>query len=200
MLVEVVQLGVEGFHSTKNCQANSTSSNCANVHAFDVKGLSDAIGDVPTSRHGNVMRLHKVSHQSQDGHHHMLCHRDGVAVGHLCHRDAMTAGGVQVDVVGADARGDAQLQVLGFLEALSTHIGRPKGLRDDHVGVWKFLLKDRVRSILGRCDHEVMVFEELVEAQGTGNRSQQLARNEVHFGGAGSCLATRISLDLWECS
>ena len=64
-----------------------------------------------------------------------------VAVGDLGDGDALVHRGLQVGVVGADAGGDDELELLRLVEALLGHVGRPERLRDHDLGVGQLLLE-----------------------------------------------------------
>jgi hypothetical protein len=49
--------------------------------------------------------------------------------------------GLKVDVVGADAGGDSELQPLGLGDPIGRQIGQPEGLRDHYICVRKLALK-----------------------------------------------------------
>ena len=112
MLVEIVQLHVERLQPAKHRQADAAGGDRADMHAFEIVGALDAVGDVPAAFDDPVVGGDVVAHQREDHHHHVLGDADRVAVGDLRNRDALLDGGLQVGVVGADAGGDGELQLL----------------------------------------------------------------------------------------
>ena len=56
----------------------------------------------------------------------------------------------QVDVVGADARGDGELELRRLGDSLSREVRGPERLRDDDVGVGELALELGVRPFLVR--------------------------------------------------
>jgi hypothetical protein len=70
----------------------------------------------------------KVADEQEDGHDDVLGDGNDVGAGDLGDRDAAVGlvGGIEVNVVGADAGGDGELQVLGLGEALSGQVARVK--------------------------------------------------------------------------
>src|SRR3712207_6326256 len=103
-------------------------------------------------------------------------------------------------MVGADARGDRELEVLGLGDLLSSQVGGPEGLRDHDVGVDQLALELRVLPVLVGRDDELMTrrLEELAQAEFARNAAEQLAGLEVDRARAGERLAVRIALDLGE--
>ena len=85
---------------------------------------------------------------------------------------------LQVDVVGADAGGDRQLQLRRLGDPLGRQVGGPERLRDDDLGVGQLALEDRVRAVLvGGHDQLVAApLEELAQPELAGDAAEQLAR------------------------
>jgi hypothetical protein len=111
----------------------------------------------------------------------MLGHADAVAVGDLGDRDVVGDRRVEVDVVGADAGSDRELQVRRLGDPLSGQIGRPEGLGDDDVGVGQLALENRVRAVLVGSDDELVAgrLEEPAQSQLTGDAADELPGGEV---------------------
>ena len=65
----------------------------------------------------------------------MLSDRDDVGAGNLENLDPLRDRRVEVDVVGADAGGDAELEVLGLVEELAGEVAGVEGRSDDDVGL-----------------------------------------------------------------
>ena len=77
-------------------------------------------------------------------------------VGDLGDGDAALDRGLQVDVVGADAGRDRELQVRGLRDSLGGQVRGPERLRDHDVGVGQLALEDGVGAVLvGRDDEAV---------------------------------------------
>ena len=86
--------------------------------------------------------------------------------------------GLQVDMVGADPGGQRELQILRLGDPLGGQIGRPEGLRDDHVGVDQLALELAVGAVLvGGDDQRVaLAFEIVAQAQLARHAAEQFAR------------------------
>ena len=89
--------------------------------------------------------------------------------------------GLQVDMVGADAGGQRELQILRLGDALGGQIGRPEGLRDDDVGIDQLALERAVRAVLvGGDDQRVArAFEIFAQPQLARHAAEQFAGREV---------------------
>jgi len=98
------------------------------VHALDVVGTRDTVRDVPTTLHDPLVGGNVVTNEPEDHHHDVLGDADGVAISHFGHSDAAINRRLKVDMVGADARGQRELQFLGLGDTLGREIGRPEGL------------------------------------------------------------------------
>ena len=107
----VVQADVEGGQPAQHGEADPAGGEDPDVHALEVVGPFHAVGDVPAAVGDPVVGGEEVAHQGQDLHDGVLGHADAVAEGHLGHGDAAGDRRVQVDVVGADACGDGQLEL-----------------------------------------------------------------------------------------
>ncbi len=127
----------------------------------------------------------------------MLGDADRVGEGDLGDRDALVHRRLQVGVVGADAGGDDHLQLLGLVEALLRHVGRPERLRDDDVRVGKLAVELAIGSVLvGRDDKGVTtILQESAKAELAGDASEQLARPEVDRLRCRQQLTVGIALD-----
>ena len=105
-------LAVEGLEALEDAIANATSADGADDLALEVKRVTRDVGDLPVATLDHLVRGHEVAHEQEDAHHDVLRDGDDVRAGHLEHLDARVDGRVQIDVVGADARRDADLEVL----------------------------------------------------------------------------------------
>src|SRR3546814_17717545 len=86
----------------------------------------------------------------------MLRDADRVAVGDFGNRNAAIDRRLKVDMVGADAGGQRELELRGIGDPLGGQIDRPKRLRDYYLGIGKFALKYRIRTVLARRDAKRM--------------------------------------------
>ena len=83
---------------------------------------------------------------AQDQHDDVLGHADAVAVGHLGDGDAAVDRGLEIDVVGADAGGDRELELRRLGDPLGGQVGGPERLGDDDVGVGQLAFEDASRG------------------------------------------------------
>ncbi len=201
VLVVVMQLDVERLEPAQRREADAARRDGADIHAFEVVGALDAIGDVPAASDHPAVGGDVVAHQRQDHHDDVLGDTDRVAVGHLGDGDALVHGGLKVGVVGADAGGDDELELLRLVEALLGHVGGPEGLRDHDLGVRQLLLEGRIRTVLvGGHDQRVAgLFQELAQAQLAGDAAEQFARLEVDLARRRRGHAVRDSGRSWGC-
>ena len=95
---------------------------------FEVVRACDAIGNVPAAFDHPLIGGDVIAHEREDHHHHMLGDRDAIAIRDFGDRDAPVHCGLQINVIGADAGGDGELQLLGLGDALGGQIGGPEGL------------------------------------------------------------------------
>ena len=71
----------------------------ADLHALQVVGALDAVGDVPAAVDDPLVGGDVVAHEREDHHHDVLGDADAVAVGDLGDGDAVLDRRLQVDVV-----------------------------------------------------------------------------------------------------
>ena len=62
MPIEVVRVHVEGLESAQHHKADAAGRDGAHMHALNVIGTLDAIGDVPTALH----RFPQVAHATEE--------------------------------------------------------------------------------------------------------------------------------------
>ena len=75
MLVVVVQLDVERLQAAQHGEADAAGGDRADVHAFEVIGALDAIGDVPAAPDDPAVGGDVVADQRQDHHDDVLGRR-----------------------------------------------------------------------------------------------------------------------------
>ena len=75
-----VKMPVEGLEPAKHRKADATCGHRADVHALDVIGARDAVGDVPAALHHPLVGGNVVPHEPEDHHHDMLGDADRIAV------------------------------------------------------------------------------------------------------------------------
>ena len=179
-LVVVVEqlLAVEGLEAAQHALADAADGHGADDLALEVELVLGRLGHVPAPGLDHLVRGHKVAHEDEDGHDDVLGHRDHVGARHLGDRDAAVGlvGGVEVDVVRADAGRDGELELLGLGEALGRQVSRVEGRGDDDLGVDELLVKGRVLALLARCRHErvALVLEPFADAELVFGRSEKL--------------------------
>lgn len=127
-LVVVVQelLAVKGLEAAEHTLADAADGDGADDLVLEVVLLLGHAGDVPVAALDLLVRGDKVADEHEDGHDDVLSDGDDVAARHLGDGDAAVGlvGGVEVDVVGADAGRDGNLEVLGLGETLSGEVAR----------------------------------------------------------------------------
>lgn len=77
----------------------------------------------------------EVADEQEDAHDNVLGDRDDVRAGDLEDLNFALDGGVEVDVVGADTGGDADLQVLGLVDDVLGDICGVEGGRNEDLGL-----------------------------------------------------------------
>ena len=130
----------------------------------------------------------------------MLGDADRVGIGDLGDGDALVHGGLQIGVVGADAGGDDQLQLLRLVEALLGHVSGPERLGDDDLGVGQLLLELRVRAFLVGGHHQSVagLLQELAKPKLARHAAKQLAGLEVDGARGRRGLAVGVVGDLGD--
>lgn len=121
LVVKVQQLlAVKGLEAAQHTLADAADGDGADNLALEIVLLLGHGGDVPVALGDLLVGGDKVAQQHQDGHDDVLGDGDDVGAGDLGDGDAAVGlvGGGQVDVVGADAGGDGDLEVLGLGETL----------------------------------------------------------------------------------
>ena len=181
VLVVVMQLDVERLQPAQRREADAAGGDGADIHAFEVVGALDAIGDVPAASDHPAVGGDVVAHQRQDHHDDVLGHADGIAVRHLGDGDALVHRGLKIGVIRADAGGDDQLELFRLLDPLLGHVSGPERLRDHDLGVGKLLVEHRILAVLARGHDQGVagLLQEFAQAQLAGDAAEQLTRLEV---------------------
>eukprot|EP00050_Salpingoeca_kvevrii_P005681 m.285082 g.285082 ORF g.285082 m.285082 type:complete len:437 (+) comp11291_c0_seq1:127-1437(+) len=179
--VGVVKLDIKGVEAAQDRKANATGSNSANVHTLDIIGALDAVGDVPAALADNLVRWDVVADKTEDHHDDVLGDGDAVAEGDLHDGDVALHGGIEVDVVRANACSDAHLEVGRLFHALLGDVGWPEGLRDDHIGILHLLFENAVGAVLvaGHDKRMAAILEKLAQAKLARHAAEELARSKV---------------------
>ena len=195
--IGVVQLHVEGLETAKDRKADATCRDRSYGHALDVIGALNAVGDVPAPVDDPPVGREVVAHERQDHHHHVLGHADAVRVRHLGDGDAPVDRRLQVHVVGADARGDRELEARRARDPLRGEVGRPEGLGDHDVGVEKLTFERAARSVLvgGNDEGVAEPLEVGAQTELPGDAAKELARLEVDVVRRGGRLAIGVPRD-----
>lgn len=125
-LVVVVEelLAVEGLEAAEDALADAADGDGADDLALEVVLLLGGAGDIPLATLNLLVGGDEVADEDQDGHQDVLGDGHDVGAGDLGDGDAAVGlvGGVEVDVVGADAGGDGNLELLGLGEALGGQV------------------------------------------------------------------------------
>jgi hypothetical protein len=78
MLVGVMELDVEGLQPLKHGKTDAAGADSADIHAFEVIGALDAVGDVPAASDDPTVRRDVVAHEREDHHDDVLGDADRV--------------------------------------------------------------------------------------------------------------------------
>ena len=105
--------------------------------ALQVKCVSSDLGYIPVSTFGHLVSWHKVPHKEEDVHHDVLRDRDHVRSGDLEYLNAVLNGGVEVDMVRADAGSDADREVLCLVEEVGSEISGVEGSGNEDLGLYR---------------------------------------------------------------
>src|SRR5277367_4243092 len=119
-----MQVDVERRHPPQHGSADAAGGDHADVHALDVVGVFDAVGDIPAAVRRPLVGGNEIAHQRQDLHDGVLGDADAVAEGDLGDGDPAGNGRVEIDVVRTDPGGEGQLQIGSFGDPLGAQICR----------------------------------------------------------------------------
>ena len=108
--VIIVQMHIEGFQAFQHGKANAAGGDRADMHAFDVIGTLDAIGDVPAALHHPLIGRNVIANERQDHHDHVLGNADRIAVGDFGDSNLVVHRRLKIGVIGTNAGGDNKLQ------------------------------------------------------------------------------------------
>lgn len=125
LIIKVQQLlTIKRLQTSQHSLPNPSHSNRTDNFAFQVKLVLGRGCDVPFTGLDLLVGGHEVADEDQDRHHDVLGDGDDVGAGHFGNGDAAVGlvGGIEVDVVGADAGGDGELEVLGFGETFGGEV------------------------------------------------------------------------------
>lgn len=130
-----------------------------------------------------------AAHQREDHHDDMLGNAD--AVGDLRDGDAVPDGGMEIDMVGADAGHDRKLQLLALAILSAVRYAGQKGCEMTISALGNSRSKAEFSPCLVRGYEENMTqaFQELARCQATRDRPEQLTRLEVDLAGCGRRLS-----------
>jgi len=148
MAIGVVQADLERLQPAQHRRADPPRRDAADLHSLEVVRARRAVGDVPASLDHPLIGGDVVAHQRKDHHHHVLGDADAVGVGDLGDREPAVDRRLQVDVVGADAGSQRELQLRCLGDSLGRQVGGPEGLGDHDLGVGQLALEHRVRAVL----------------------------------------------------
>lgn len=125
LVVEVEELlAVEGLQAAQDTLTDTADGDGADNLALEVKLVLGRLGDVPVATGDLLTGGAEVADEGEDGHDDVLGDGDDVGAGDFGDGDAAVGlvGDVQVDVVGANAGGDGDLEVLALLQALGGEV------------------------------------------------------------------------------
>lgn len=137
--VIVVQqlLAVKRLQTLQHPEPDPPSPNRADDLVLQVVRVPRDLGHVPVTALDHLVCGDKVADEEEDAHHDVLCDGHDVRAGHLEHLDPVLDRGVEVDVVGPDARGDAELEVLGLLDQVACEVAGVEGGGDEDLCLWR---------------------------------------------------------------
>ncbi|KAH9832718.1 DNA polymerase III subunit alpha [Teratosphaeria destructans] len=131
-LVVVVEelLAVEWLQSAEHPLTDTADGNGTHNLVLQVVLVLGDGCDVPLTAGDLLVSRDEVADEGKDGHDDVLGDRDDVGAGDLSDGDAAIGlvGGVQVDVVRANASGNGNLQVLGLGQALCGEVTRVEAM------------------------------------------------------------------------
>ena len=132
LIVKVQQLlAVERLQAPQHPFADAADGDGADYLALKVVLILRNLGHVPVAAFDLLVGRDEVANEGEDGHHNMFGDRDDVGSGDFGDGDAAIGFvcGVEVDVVGADAGGDAELEVLRLRQAVRRQIAWVESIR-----------------------------------------------------------------------
>ena len=169
-LVVVVEqlLAVECLQSAQHTLTDTADSDGTNNLVLEVVLVLGNSSDVTVTPRNLLVSRHEVANKDEDSHDHMLGDRDDVGASDLSNGDAAIGlvGSIQVNVVGPNAGGHGDLEVLGLCQALCGEISRveaeilvslfavqPEILldlrsRNDHLSINELLVELAVLALL----------------------------------------------------
>jgi hypothetical protein len=143
LVVKVQQLlAVKGLETAENTLANAADCDSTDNLALEVVLLLGDAGDVPLAGSDLLVGGDKVADEDEDGHDDVLSDGDDVAAGDFGDGDAAVGlvGGVEVDVVGANAGRDGQLELLGLGQTLSVEVARVEATSMVSDWTWMYMV------------------------------------------------------------
>ena len=166
-LVVIVQqlLAVKRLQPSEHSLTNPTHSNGSHDLALEIILVFGGRSHVPVAGLDLLVGGDKVADEGQDGHEDVLGDGDDVGAGDFGDRDPAVGlvGGIEVDVVRADTRGDGDLELLGFGETLWGQVARVEavglmaGLADARLGSSSPALEKRTGDSIERAYGVVMM-------------------------------------------
>ena len=125
LIVEVEELlAVERLQATEHALTDTANCDCAHNLVFEIILILCHSSDVPVSSLDLLVGWDEVSNEQENGHDHVLGDGDDVGSGDLGDSDA-TIGlvcSIQINVIGANASGDSNLELLCFCETLGGQV------------------------------------------------------------------------------
>ena len=107
-------LAVEWLQALEDTEADAASTDGTDDLALEVERVARDVRDLPLATLDHLVCGHEVAHEQEHAHDDVLGDRGHVRAGDLEDLDALLDSSVEIDVVGTDTRGDANLQVLGL--------------------------------------------------------------------------------------
>ena len=188
----------KGLSRRSTREADPAGRDGADMHSLNVIGTRGAVRDVPTALHHPLVGWDVIADEAEDHHDDVLGDADRIAIRDLRHRYAVVYRGLQVDVVGTNACGQREFQLLGLGDPLRRQIGRPKRLRDDDFSIGELALQHGIRAVLVGRDNEFVPIRLKVfsQAEFARDTAKKRAGFEVDRFGRRQRLAARIVIDL----
>ena len=132
LIVKIQQLlALERFQTAEDALPDPTDRHCTHDLVLEVELVLRRCRDVPVTGLDLLVCGHEVADEVEDGHDDVLGDGDDVRARHLsyCNATVRFICCVQIDVVGANAGGHCQLELLGFGEAFGGQVARMEAMQ-----------------------------------------------------------------------
>lgn len=142
LIIKIQQLlAIKRFQPPQNAFTDATDGHGADDFVLEIVFAFGDGGDVPIALCDLFVGGDEVADEDEDGHDDVFGDGDDVGAGDFGDGDAAIGfvGGVEVDVVGADASGNGEFELLGFGETFGGEVARVEA-RDAYISCDSLLL------------------------------------------------------------